>query len=254
MLKLRRRSIVFAVVICVIILTGGLSYADDVDVVGVSESEYQREVARVNALVTPSTVYATVRANVYGLKKGDIVEIIRDKDSGKKYNIMKDGKTYWVSSWYLSIPQDPPTNTQQMSKDDIELYINSKELPSDTDYFVWVDVNRQLLHTFLGENGNWNLVKTVPCATGRNRTPTVRGTFKVYATGKLAYVKGDCWVKNYLRFYDVYMIHSNPVNGRGRITDYTMGRRVSNGCVRTNMSDSEWLVYYIPVSTTVYIT
>ena len=199
-------------------------------------------------------MYATLRANVCGLKKGDVVEIIRDKDSGKKYNIQKGDKNCWVSSWYLSIPADPPTNTEHMSKEDIELYLNSKELTSDTDYLVWVDVNRQLLHTLLGKNGNWNLVKTVSCATGRNRTPTVRGIYKVYETGKRAYVKGDCWVKNYLRFYDVYMIHSNPVNGRGRIIDYTMGRRVSNGCVRTNMSDSEWLVYYIPVSTTVYIT
>lgn len=249
-----RRNILFTIVFCVILITGNLVYANEEDVVGVRESEYYKEVARVNALVTPSTVYAKVLANVSGLKKGDTVEIIRDIDSGKKYNVKKDDKTYWVASWCLSIPKDPPTNTQQMTKEDIELYVSSKDLPSDTDYLVWVDVNRQLLHTFLGENGNWNLIKTVTCATGRNRTPTVRGTFKAYATGKLAYVKGDCWVKNYLRFYDVYMIHSNPVNGRGRITDYTMGRRVSNGCVRTNMSDSEWLVYYIPVSTTVYIT
>lgn len=244
----------FIVVLSVVLVVSSLVYANIDGEVGVYEGEYQKEVERVNKLVTPSTVYATLRYNVSGLKKGDLVEIIRDKDSGKKYNVTKNGKTYWIASWYLSIPSDPPTNKEQMTKEDIELYVSSKDLPSDTSYLIWVDVNRQLLHTFLGENGNWNLIKTVSCATGRNRTPTVRGVYKVYASGKRAYVKGDCWVKNYIRFHDVYMIHSNPVNGRGRITDYTMGRRVSNGCVRTNMSDSEWLVYYIPVSTTVYVT
>ncbi|MBP5426588.1 MAG: L,D-transpeptidase family protein [Clostridiales bacterium] len=250
---MKKNNIVFVLIFCVLTFACNFVYADE-EIVGVCESEYQKEVERVSALVTPSTVYAKVLNNVSGLQKGDVVEIIRDKDSGKKYNVRKDDKTYWISSGYLSIPKDPPTNEEQMTKDDIELYINSKDMTSDTSYLIWVDVNRQVLHTFLGENGNWNLIKTVSCATGRNRTPTVRGVFKVYVTGKLAYVKGDCWVKNYIRFHDVYMIHSNPVNGRGKIIDYTMGRRVSNGCVRTNMSDSEWLVYYIPVATTVFVS
>ena len=223
------------------------------NIVGTYESDYENELRRVNGLVTDATVYGTVLNNVSGLKKGDIVEIIRDRDSGKKYLVKKGDKTYWVNSWDLSIPGDPSTNSEQMTKEDIELYINGKDLSSDNYYLIWVDINRQILHVFLGEKGNWHLCKTMQCATGINRTPTVRGIHKVYASGKKAYIKGDCWVLNYLRFYDNYMIHSNPVNGKERITDYTMGRRVSNGCVRTSMSDSNWLLCYIPVNTTVYI-
>lgn len=217
------------------------------------ESDYEKELKRVNELVTDATVYGTILKNVSDLKKGDVVEVIRDRNSGKKYFVRKNDKTYWIGATTISIPKDPETNNEQMTNDDIELYINSKNLSSDTDYLIWVDINRQLLHVFLGKEGDWRLIKTVQCATGRNRTPTVRGIHKIYAKGKRAFIKGDCWVLNYMRFYDNYMIHSNPVNGRNRITDYRMGKRVSNGCVRTNMEESKWLLYYIPQETTVYV-
>lgn len=229
-------------------------FADDiqVDVMGPSISLYEQEIQRVNSLVKPSIVYGTIRNNVSVFKKGEKVEIVCDRGNGKRYQLRKNGSTYWISSAYVSIPSNPPTYTEKMTKDDIELYINSKNFDSSTPYLIWIDIDRQLLHTFLGKNGDWNLYKTVPCATGNNKTPTIRGIFKVTDKGYKSFIKGDCWVKNYLRFNGAYMIHSNPVNGRGYITDYTMGRRVSNGCVRTNMSDSEWLLYYVPNGTTVY--
>ena len=246
-------SIFFTIIFATNVLSVSAQPEENQLLVGTYESEYEKEVKRVESLVKPSIVYATLNSNVSVFKKGEKAEIVRDQENGKRYQLKKDGKTYWVSRDYVSIPPDPTTNTEQMTKDDIELYVNSKNFESETAYFIWIDIDRQLLHTFLGENGNWHLYKTMQCATGRNKTPTVRGTFKVYASGKKSFIKGDCWVKNFLRFYDAYMIHSNPVNGRGRIIDYTMGRRVSNGCVRTNMDESEWLVYYVPVKTTVFV-
>lgn len=224
----------------------------EVEIVGTYESEYEKELKRVNDLVKPSIVYGTIRYDISVFKKGEKAEIVCDRENGKSYQLRKNGNTYWVSAYYVSVPSNPATNTEQMTKEDIELYVNSKDFKSSTDYLIWIDIDRQLLHTFLGEKGNWHLFKTVPCATGNNRTPTIRGLYTVYAKGYQSFIKGDCWVKNYLRFNGAYMIHSNPVNGKGRITDYTMGRRVSNGCVRTNMSDSEWLLYYVPNGTLVY--
>ncbi len=248
-----RKNTAFLVILFFALIFNQVNVKASDNIVTTYESDYERELKRVNELVTDATVYGTVLSNVSGLKKGDVVEIIRDKDNGKKYFVKKDDKTYWVNKGDLSIPKDPATNNEQMTKDDMELYLNAKDLSSDTDYLIWVDINRQLLHVFLGEKGNWNLCKTMQCATGKNKTPTVRGVHKIHAKGKKAFIRNNCWVLNYMRFYDKYMIHSNPVNGKGRIIDYTMGRRVSNGCIRTNMKESEWLLYYIPINTTVYI-
>ena len=54
-----------------------------------------------------------------------------------------------------------------MTKEETEFFVNYIGLSSDTSYLVWVDIDRQLTHVFLGTKGKWNLHKTMVCATGK---------------------------------------------------------------------------------------
>jgi len=198
--------------------------------------------------------YSYDKKKIGSLKKGETVEVIRDR-SYKWYLVKpKDGKCGWVSKNALSIPEDPETNKDRMTKDEIETFVNSKGLKSDTSYLVWVDIDRQLTHIFLGQEGNWRLHKTMSSSTGKNISPTTKGTFKIQDRGKWFYTKRlKSGAKYWVRFNGSYLFHSLPMDKHRNITDNTLGKRASSGCVRLSMEDSKWFYDYVKKGSTVFV-
>jgi lipoprotein-anchoring transpeptidase ErfK/SrfK len=216
---------------------------------------------KLEDLVQPSIIYATITRNTPyytsaslttaagNLSNGTIVEVIRS-EGGKVHEVVdwSTGQRGWVSRSSLSIPSNPKTNQDQMTKEELERYVNSKGFQSATKYLVWVDLNRQRVYVFLKYGGKWNLNKTSVCATGKNTTPTPRGTYKVIGRG-LYQPK----LRNWVRFYNGYMFHSILVDDNNRVIDPTLGRRVSNGCIRLPMDMSKWMYDYVSNNSTVFI-
>ncbi|MCB2299181.1 L,D-transpeptidase family protein [Clostridium tagluense] len=209
----------------------------------------------IGTISRDSDLYAqmSTKSNKLALvKKGIKVEVI--KDSGYKWYYIKTnvGKYGWVEADALIIPSDPKTNTVRLSTAQLEGYVNVKSFKSNTKYFMWVDLNRQIVNVFQGTEGKYKLLKTMSCATGRNISPTVRGTFAIQNRGAWFFT-GSSGAKNWVAWNEQYLFHSIIMDANGNVKDYTLGRRASAGCIRLSINDSKWVYDNMPNGTTVWV-
>ncbi|MBO8136825.1 MAG: L,D-transpeptidase family protein [Desulfotomaculum sp.] len=210
----------------------------------------------VTAAVTKETsVYSSYSSNqvVGQLAADEKVEIIKDKGY-KWYYVRNDEITGWVPAGALSIPPDPATNRDKMTREEVETYINLQDFKSYTDYLVWVDIDRQLTHVFTGSEDNWELLKTMTCATGKNVSPTLRGTFTIKDRGTWFYSpQFESGAKYWVRYNGSYLFHSVAMDKQQQVKDPTLGKRASSGCIRLAVEDAKWFYDNIPKGTTVFI-
>jgi hypothetical protein len=213
----------------------------------------------VNATIqTETDVYNDRRRNSGAagrLGQGDVVEIVMEYS--ERWYLIKDnetGITGWVERKNIAIPDDEPAERNVLTVFQLEEYINGENLSSETDFLIYTDLWRQRTHVFTGGLGMWQLYQTFTCATGKNETPTTRGTFKVSERGSWFYSKrlnsgGKYWV----RFNETYLFHSVSMDNKRQVLDPTLGERVSSGCVRHSVEDAKWIYDNIPIGTTVVI-
>lgn len=121
-----------------------------------------------------------------------------------------------------------------------------------TEKLITVDTGKQMLYAWEGGK----IVYETPVATGLPKSPTIRGTFKIYLkyqnqplmrgvspyTGKYAYKN----VPHVMYFHQSYGIH-------GVYWHNKFGRRASNGCVNVPLPAAEWLFNFAPQGTTVMV-
>lgn len=190
-------------------------------------------------------------AEIDVIEKNTAVEILKDK-SEKWYYIGYSAKRGWIKKEYLHIPDDPQPNNCQLGDEEIEAF-SDKYLKSDTNYCIWVDIDRQRVYVLKNING-WHLEKRIICSTGRNKTPTTRGFYKIGDRGTWFYSQRlNSGAKYWVRFNDSYLFHSVAMDKEGKITDGVLGQRRSSGCVRMSVESAKWFYDNIPVGTTVFI-
>ncbi len=217
--------------------------------------------------IKPSPVFAQTNeeCNVYydenmnsiikPIKKGTIVQILKDKTE-EKYLIKTNEYMLkgWVFGKYLNIPKTPISNKIKLQKEQIEQYVNENGFSSQTEYFVFTDIERQQTYILKGKEKNWVLEKTIPCATGKNSSPTTRGLFKIGERGSWFYSERlGSGAKYWVRFNKSYLFHSVAMDKNKNVIDETIGERCSSGCVRMGLEDIKWFYENIPEGTTVFI-
>lgn len=218
-----------------------------------------------NYLVKPSVVNAELSWDSYyyndmslysrrlGIaKKGNKVEIIKDKAREWYYIRTKDGKYGWIKGSALIIPRDPETNIKKLTRHELEGFVNLKKFSSSTKYFFWVDISRQTVNVFEGTSGKYRLLRTMSCATGKNTSPTTRGTFTIQSRGAWFFT-GKSGAKYWVQFNGDYLFHSIIMDENQNIKDYTIGKRASSGCIRLSIIDSKWIYDTMPNKTTVWV-
>src|SRR5690554_1140425 len=170
-------------------------------------------------------------------------------------NIIYDGKRGYVPYDALEIPEDPATNPHRLSKEDLEEYANLVgRFKSDTDYYIWTDIDRQRTYIFKGGNGNWSLIHDWECTTGLNRTPTTRGHFKTQAKKAWHYNERlESGLYYYTQFNGGYVFHSVTYTKDKKLLDDRLGVRASAGCVRLATENAKWIYDNIPRNTGVWI-
>lgn len=183
---------------------------------------------------------------------GQKVEILKDR-GGEWYYVKYKEQKGWVKAVTLDIPPDRSTNTSVLSDSVILDYAN-RELESKTNHFVWVDIDRQRVYVLKGETGNWSIEKRIVCATGRNKTPTVRGTFEIGDRGQWFYSERlNSGAMYWVRFEGSYLFHSVAMDKDKNITDNVLGKRRSSGCVRMSVEDAKWFFENIEAGTGVWV-
>lgn len=219
---------------------------------------------KVTDLVKPSIVWATTvsQGKIYGgvfskkvvgsLPKGAVVQVIRDREQ-TDYNIAYKGISGWVKAQLLKIPPDPATNAKLLSKKQLEDFVNLRAFVSNTNQLIWVDIDRQVTNVFTGKKGQWKLARTIPVATGRNSSPTVRGTYKVQRKGKGFLVNEDIKVIKDTQFNGSYKFHSVLLDKKGKVVDGTVLKRRSHGCIRMAVADATWIQDKVLLGSAVWI-
>lgn len=134
-----------------------------------------------------------------------------------------------------------------------EKYVNSKDLPSDTQYLIWVNKSKYTVYVFLGKDKNWRQIYSCKCSIGAYDSPTVTGVFK-YISRESRWTYDDFYVGPVMRFYGGYAIHSTLLKFDGSDYNNAVGVKNSHGCVRVRPENINWLVSYVPLKTTVYVT
>ncbi|MBK1811793.1 L,D-transpeptidase family protein [Clostridium sp. YIM B02505] len=129
-----------------------------------------------------------------------------------------------------------------------------KNYSSRSKFLVWVDLQNQKTNVFVGSKGDWKIIKELDCSTGAEGSETPKGIFKVSARGDWFYNASiNEGAKNWVQFFGNYLFHSWPMDKNENITDYTLGKPVSHGCVRLSLENSKWIFNNIPGGTTVYV-
>lgn len=207
----------------------------------------------LDSLFPPSIVTGTMLYNVGGFRAGQQVEVKSD-ERGKYYFVGPYSTQVPWNSVY--IPPDPPTQYKQATTEQIETYINLKGFKSNSKHLVWIDLYRQRMYVFENINGRWELFRNMLISSGKNITPTIRGTFKA-----TAYMPSFGWGKGYVcydavQFSGEYLIHSILYNSTGEYLlegRGVLGQRASDGCVRLSPEDADWFYNTIKLGTTIWV-
>lgn len=226
----------------------------------------KKEIVDANSIpsyIRPSAVYAAAPygAVIYDdidgkainlIVSGSKVEILKDR-SGQWYYVRYKNRLGWVKAASLDIPPDKSTNTSRLSDNAIIDYANSA-LSSNTQHFVWVDIDRQNIYVLKGKMGSWEIEKRIVCATGRNKTPTTRGFFEISDRGKWFYSERlKSGAMYWVRFNGSYLFHSVAMDENKQITDDVLGVKRSSGCVRMSVKDAKWFFDNIETGTQVWV-
>lgn len=226
------------------------------------------EEKRILSLVKPSAVYADVAVStklyaqpdtgstvVESLEAGSQVELLQDRTA--KWYLVFDNITSskgWLKGNTIEIPPEEPVEKSKMSPEDMTAYITLMNLKSNTEYIVWVDINRQLVNVFQNKEQQWQYVKSIICATGKNMSPTTRGTFQISEKGEWFYSERlGSGAKYWVRFNETYLFHSVAMDKNQTVIDGVLGEKRSGGCVRMSIEDAKWFYDTIPEKTTVFV-
>lgn len=176
---------------------------------------------------------------------------------------LADGTTGWMPWSDYLVSRTDYTQYWDYSQATKEGFVNQKGYKSSTGYLIWISLKTQKVNIFQGQKGSWKLIRTCPCATGRNVSPTVTGVFQViYKTSywRFSEVINGKEVDDYYRVFKVtgfwggQATHSRLyLTKDGSLLDGTMGTPVSHGCVRMMDEDCGYIYSSIPYNTTVVV-
>ncbi|HIC93705.1 MAG TPA: murein L,D-transpeptidase, partial [Anaerolineae bacterium] len=112
----------------------------------------------------------------------------------------------------------------------------------------WIDINltTQALVAYEGQRP----VYWATVSTGRARTPTPTGRYRIYKKLRFRTMSGPGYhlpnVPYVMYFYKGYTLH-------GTYWHSNFGRPASRGCVNLRLADAQWLYEWAPVGTLVII-
>ncbi|MCC8097845.1 MAG: L,D-transpeptidase [Eubacterium sp.] len=223
------------------------------------------EIKSAEEKVVPSPVYGEIKkeTRIYNspsesssfeeAAEKERVLILRDFGLSWYYIERESGKG-WVKAEYITIPSDPLTAEDSLTNREMECYINTHGFKSKTNKFIWADIYRQRVYILKGKEGKFRFEKRIVCGTGKNISPTTRGLFETSDSGKWFYsARLKSGAKYWVRFNEAYLFHSVAIDKEGNITDPTLGKRCSSGCIRMSVSDAEYFYKNIPKGTAVWV-
>lgn len=129
-------------------------------------------------------------------------------------------------------------------------------------YVLKVSIDKQRVYAYApDENEEYTvLVRTMKCSTGKDDTPTPKGTFQ-NGTGPGArwhyFKKFKCWAQYAYYIEGDIMFHSVLYKEKdGPVTQSSvnnLGRKASHGCIRLSVEDAKWINQHCPSNTKIIV-
>ena len=255
----------------------GQGFADQVDVYGLYSSigvsygklnDYSYSYDYDNALNTVESVevWDTVIQDTYLYANSGLYGTIRFLPKGTKllhYYVQDgayaasvhttDGVFGYVPLSCIQIPKELDLLQTDYSEATMEGFVDKKGYSSSTGYLIWVSLKTQTVNVFSGSKGDWELVKSMPRASGKPATPTIKGTFRVKYYNNI-WIFDGYKVRYVTGFYEGYAFHSRTYNNSfTQLLDPTMGEPASHGCLRMMDEDCKYIYDNMPYGTTVVV-
>lgn len=194
---------------------------------------------------------ATAKKKAGTLSKGTKITTL---DFANKRFLCKltSGKQVWISKDRMSF------SSQKYVKKDYTThvknsYVNANGYKSSSNYLVWTSLYTQRINIFQGSKGNWKLIRSGKCASGKAKTFTPMGTFKIGKKEKGWFYR-SYYVKPVVHFSGANAFHSRLYrtgsNGK-RLYDSSMGKPASHGCIRLMDTEIQFLYQVVPKGSTV---
>lgn len=196
--------------------------------------------------------YINLTHSLGTIPEGTNCYVLSSKSGSANRILLPDGRRGWVSINAISVADKIYLQEEDVSKQDKDSFVAAKGYESETDYLIWVHLACQKVNVFLRKDGRWCIEKIFRCASGKNKTPTINGTF-TYSAYQNAWYFSEYYVKPVMIFSGNYALHSVPMKYDGTFYDDTMGFPASHGCVRLLPEDMQWLADYVPIGTTVVV-
>ncbi len=136
---------------------------------------------------------------------------------------------------------------------DIIEKIKSKGLVSDTEYLIYVQLDKFRTNILKKSGNQWTLVNSYICSIGKPSTPTPKGTFKVGNKGPYFGTEHGYICYYYTQITGNYLFHSIIYNLNGTVRDGRLGMRISDGCIRLAKANAKWIHDNVPRGSTIYI-
>lgn len=211
---------------------------------------------RLEKLFPPLIVKGKMKYTVGALQKDEEVEVWRIEKRTRVFVRKGNDSSIVIPYNSINIPAETFVHAEPITKQQLEHYMNLKEMQSNTNYFIWTDLARQRTYIFCNVLGEWILEKNMICSSGSNKHLTPRGYFKLlYQIPYFGMGKGYRCKYGVVIFKD-YMYHSILFDKTGKYPKesvYQLGRRKSHGCIRLSEQDSKWMYENVPLDTTVWI-
>lgn len=139
------------------------------------------------------------------------------------------------------------------SSNSIETFINSKNCPSNTEYYIYTSLSNHTVSILTGSNNNWKLLKSFICSVGTASTPTIRGHFTVGTRGNSFVTDNGLICKYYTQISGNYLFHSVLYNKSDKLVDGRLGYNISHGCIRLSLENAKYIYDNIPSGTAIWI-
>ncbi len=203
---------------------------------------------QVHTIYWQAVMRATYSKGNVKLKKGKKVVVVDRNYRGGKSGVRVGDKTVRVPNGYLSFVKDLCTGAQgDYSKETKLWYVNERRnLTSPTKVLIWVSLDKQRVNVFNGSKGNWELVKVMPCSTGKVDSPSKAGLHRCDFVTKV------------FRNCVYYVEYAGSGIHKWARSDYKdikkIGKHtVSQSCIRLRTHHAKWLYKHTPVKTTILV-
>lgn len=143
-------------------------------------------------------------------------------------------------------------DTVKAKNEIIEFELSSKDINTDTNYFIVVSKSQRQVYIYYKEIDSWIKMNVFSCNIGDPSTPTIEGDFYSGLKGKELRIS-DTYVKYFTQINGEYLFHSDLYSEAGEVIDDCLNHEIPRGCVSLALEDAKYIHDTIPLRTGIKI-